>query len=90
MLFISHFKWFLVVLYCSVSRVDSLLMYKLYFTEERFSSKTFQESLSAKVLPTSLKGQMPLKISKMFCRCSLTILMERDATLQIYLLVKTL
>ena len=63
MLFISHFKWFLAVLYCSVSRVNSLLMYKLYFTEERFSSKMFQESLSAKFLPTYLKGQMPLKIS---------------------------
>ena len=91
MLLISHFKWFLTRLYCSVSDDDSLLIDKLCFTEERFSSKMFHLRLLTNFLPPSpLKGQMPLNISKIFCRCSLTVLMEKDATLKNYLLVKIL
>ena len=91
MLLISHFKWFLTVLNCSVSDDDRLLMDKLYFTEETFSSKMFHLRLSRKFGPPyPLKGQMPLKILKIFCRFSLMILMEKDATLKTYLLVKTL
>ena len=87
---ICHFKWFLTVLHCSVSDDDNLLMDKLYFPEERFSSKMFRLRLLTKFLrPYPLKGQMPLEISKIFCQCSLTILTEKDATLKIYLLVKT-
>ena len=68
MLLISHFKWFLTVLYCSVSDDDSLFMDKLYFTEGRFSFKMFQLRLSTKFLPSSpLKGQMLSKILKIFC-----------------------
>ena len=67
MLLISHFKWFLTRLHCSVSDDDSLLIDKLYFTEERFSSKMFHLRLLTKFLPPSLlKRQMLLKISKNF------------------------
>ena len=47
-------------------------------------------SLPNMELLDKLKGQIPLKISKIFCRYSLIILMEKDATLKIYQLVKTL
>ena len=39
----SYFKWLFTALFCSVHMLVVCFMYKPYFTEERVSSKMFQE-----------------------------------------------
>ena len=69
----------------------SQVSFKLKYSQGswRFLSLTENpKNCSLRSLPNmelldKLKGQIPLKISKIFCRYSLMILMEKDATLKI-------
>ena len=68
MIIVSNIQQVLALLFCSVRQAGILLMYKLCFTEERFSSKIYQ-AVSARFLSHSpLNGQMLLKYSEIFCR----------------------